>query len=68
MARSNQIATRASQRPAMSARSWLARRVPLGRPGKPEEVARFVASLLVEDVPFLTGETIYIDGAQGVNH
>lgn len=49
-------------------RAWLESRVPVGRPGKPEEVARLVAALLVEDIPFLTGETIYIDGAQGMNH
>jgi hypothetical protein len=31
-------------------------------------VARLVASLLGEDNPFLTGETIYLDGGQGMAH
>ncbi len=49
-------------------RAWLSRRVPVGRAGKPEEVARIVAGLFREDVGFLTGETIYLDGGQGMNH
>lgn len=47
---------------------WLAGRVPTGGPGKPDDVARLVAALICEDIPFLTGETIYIDGGQGMNH
>ena len=42
-------------------------RVFVGRPGTPEEVARLVAALYGEDLPFLTGETIYIDGGQSVS-
>ncbi len=49
-------------------RQWLASRVPTGGAGKPEDVARLVAALICEDIPFLTGETIYIDGGQGMNH
>ena len=49
-------------------RAWLSKRVPVGRAGKPEEVARIVAGLFREDVGFLTGETIYLDGGQGMNH
>ena len=49
-------------------RSWLARRAPVGRPGTPEEIARVVGGLFAEDVGFLTGETIYVDGGQGMNH
>lgn len=49
-------------------RAWLAERVPLGRPGTTDEVARLAAMLLAEDIPYLTGETIYMDGGQGVNH
>lgn len=48
--------------------AWLKKRVPIGRAGTVEEVARLVAALLVEDIPFLTGETIYLDGGQGMNH
>jgi len=49
-------------------KSWIARRVPVRRPGTPEEVAKVVASLFAENVGFLTGETIYIDGGHGMNH
>ena len=45
---------------------WLKGRSPTGRPGAPEEVARLVAALYAEDIPFLTGETIYIDGGQAM--
>jgi len=48
--------------------AWLSKRVPLRRGGEPEEVARFVGALFTEDIPFLTGETIYIDGAHSLNH
>jgi len=51
-----------------SVQAWLRRRVPAGRPGTSDEVARLVAILFTEQIAFLTGETIYIDGAQGMNH
>ncbi|AMS45282.1 SDR family NAD(P)-dependent oxidoreductase [Aminobacter aminovorans] len=46
---------------------WLRRRTLVGRPGKPDEVARLVGALFAERIGFLTGETIYIDGGHGVN-
>ncbi len=49
-------------------KSWLAQRIPTGHAGTPEDVARLVGSLFAEDNRFLTGETIYIDGGQGMNH
>jgi NAD(P)-dependent dehydrogenase (short-subunit alcohol dehydrogenase family) len=49
-------------------RAWLGKRIPVGRPGQPEEVARLVGALFSERIGFLTGETIYIDGGQGINH
>jgi len=48
--------------------SWLAKRVPMRRGGEPAEVARLIGALFSEDIPFLTGETIYIDGGHGLNH
>ena len=48
-------------------RSWLKRRVPMGRPGTANEVARLVGALYSEKIGFLTGETIYMDGGQGAN-
>jgi len=41
-------------------------RIPGRRFGQVEEVARLVRSLFVDEISFLTGETIYIDGAQGI--
>lgn len=48
--------------------AWMKSRIPAGGPGKPEDVARLVAAIFSESIGFLTGETIYIDGAQGMNH
>ncbi len=47
---------------------WIEKRVPVGRGGTPEEVARLVVSLFDESISFLTGETIYLDGGHGINH
>lgn len=52
------------ERPAF--RRHLARAIPTGAPGEPEEVARLIATLFAEPLPFLTATTIYIDGGQGV--
>lgn len=48
--------------------AWLRKRIPLRRGGRPEEIARMVGALYQEDIGFLTGETIYIDGAHALNH
>jgi NAD(P)-dependent dehydrogenase (short-subunit alcohol dehydrogenase family) len=42
------------------------RRIPAGRVGDASEVARLVSALVLGDMPFLTGETIYIDGGHSV--
>ncbi len=47
-------------------REWIAKRSTIGRAGHPEEIARFVGALFADDIPFLTGETIYIDGGHGL--
>ena len=49
-------------------RAFLEARVPTGGPGTVDDVARLVAAILSEDIPFLTGETIYLDGGQGTAH
>lgn len=48
--------------------AWLRKRVPVRRGGRPEEVARLIGALFTEDIGFLTGETIYMDGAHALNH
>lgn len=49
-------------------RAYLEKRIPGGEPGTADDVARLVASLYAMNISFLSGETIYIDGAQGVAH
>jgi NAD(P)-dependent dehydrogenase (short-subunit alcohol dehydrogenase family) len=49
-------------------RSYLAKRIPGGRPGTAADVGALVASLFSSGCGFLSGETLYIDGAQGVAH
>ncbi|HRP77767.1 MAG TPA: SDR family oxidoreductase [Aquamicrobium sp.] len=49
-------------------RRWLESRVPVKRPGGAGEVARLVGAIFAERIGFLTGETIYIDGGQGMSH
>ena len=49
-------------------RRYMESRVPLKRAGRPEEVARLVAALLCEDIPYLTGETIYVDASHSIAH
>jgi 3-oxoacyl-[acyl-carrier protein] reductase len=40
----------------------LAEETPLGRLGRPEDIAGAVAFLLSEDASFITGQTLGIDG------
>jgi NAD(P)-dependent dehydrogenase (short-subunit alcohol dehydrogenase family) len=49
-------------------REYIDKRIPGRRPGTVNEIARLVAAIYSEDIPFLTGETIYIDGGQGIAH
>jgi len=46
-------------------KKFLESRLPAGRIGKPEEVARLVAVLFCENIEYLNATTIYIDGGQG---
>lgn len=49
-------------------RAYLDRRIPGGKPGTVQDVAGLVTALYAHDLPFLSGETIYLDGAQGIAH
>lgn len=47
-------------------KAWISKRSAVGRAGAPEEIAKLVGAILADDIPFLTGETLYIDGAHGL--
>jgi NAD(P)-dependent dehydrogenase (short-subunit alcohol dehydrogenase family) len=49
-------------------RAYLEKRIPGRAPGTSQDVARLVLGLFQIDSDFLSGETIYIDGAQGIAH
>ncbi len=49
-------------------KAWLESRAPLGRAGTAAEVGELVALLMSGKLGLLTGETLYLDGAQGINH
>lgn len=49
-------------------RAYLDKRIPGKEPGKAADVGALVASLFTPAGAFLSGETIYVDGAQGIAH
>lgn len=49
-------------------RDYLEKRIPGKEPGTAEDVAELVAAMFSPASRFLNGETIYVDGAQGVAH
>ncbi|WP_375457876.1 SDR family NAD(P)-dependent oxidoreductase [uncultured Enterovirga sp.] len=49
-------------------KAWMERRIPAKRAARADEIARLVGVLFQEDIAYLTGETIYVDGGQGMNH
>lgn len=54
--------------PSGPLRAYLDKRIPGREPGKAADVGALVASLFTPAGAFLTGETIYIDGGQGIAH
>lgn len=49
-------------------KAWMKGRIPTGAPGHVAEIARLIGAIYQENINFLTGETIYVDGGQGINH
>ena len=45
---------------------YLGKRIPAGVAGQAQDIGDFVTSLFVLNSPYMTGETIYIDGAHGI--
>jgi len=48
-------------------REWIEKGIPVGRAGEVSEIATFIGTLFTDRVPYLTGETIYIDGGHGMS-
>lgn len=49
-------------------KDFLARRIPTGSHAGADAIAKMVAAIFCENIAFLTGETIYVDGGQGIAH
>ena len=47
-------------------RDFVEKRIPGRRLGTVSDVARLAGAIFSEDIPFLTGETIYLDGGHGI--
>ncbi|GLY88858.1 SDR family NAD(P)-dependent oxidoreductase [Actinoallomurus iriomotensis] len=43
---------------------WLMRKVALGRPGRPSDIARAVLFLASDDASYITGDTVVVDGGR----
>lgn len=49
-------------------KDFLAKRIPAGKHAGTDAIAKMVAAIFCENIPFLNGETIYVDGGQGIAH
>jgi NAD(P)-dependent dehydrogenase (short-subunit alcohol dehydrogenase family) len=57
-----------AMQPGSPLRTYLDKRIPGRRPGTADQVAALVAALFTPAGDYLTGETIYVDGGQGIAH
>jgi NAD(P)-dependent dehydrogenase (short-subunit alcohol dehydrogenase family) len=46
--------------------AYLKKRIPTGGPGEVSDISKLVSMLFHSPQPYLTGETLYIDGGQGI--
>jgi len=49
-------------------KDYLAKRIPTGTHAGTEAISRLVGAIFSENIAYLTGETIYVDGGQGIAH
>ncbi|SAL09493.1 short chain dehydrogenase [Caballeronia sordidicola] len=57
---------RANNRPGSEGERRYLSVVPMGRFGKPDEIAATIAFLLSDDAAFMTGQTLYVDGGASI--
>jgi 3-oxoacyl-[acyl-carrier protein] reductase len=57
---------RANNRPGSEGERRYLSAVPMGRFGKPDEIAATIAFLLSDDAAFMTGQTLYVDGGASI--
>jgi len=48
-------------------REWLSNTIPMGEPGKPEDIAASVGFLASEEARYITGETLHVNGGMLMN-
>ncbi len=60
------ITTEMTERLPQEVKEEMLKQVPLGRPGKPEDVAGVVAFLCSDDASYITGEIIRVDGGMAM--
>jgi 3-oxoacyl-[acyl-carrier protein] reductase len=53
---------------AADVRRWSEGEIPLGRWGRPEEIAAAIAMLASDDASYLTGTCVTLDGGWSINH
>lgn len=51
---------------AEKVKTFLAARIPVGGPAQATDVAKLIGMLYARDVDYFTGETLYVDGGQGM--
>ncbi len=56
------IKTEMTKQSSRQVEKMFKKRIPLGRFGEPEEIAKAVAFLVSDSATFITGETLVVDG------
>ncbi len=49
-------------------KTYLEKRIPAGSPGTTGDISRLIRCLVNNDISFLNGETIFVDGGQSIAH